>query len=368
MGSKICHVTTVHPYWDTRIFQKECISLAEGGYDVTLLVLDQDDRFEQGVRVIGVEGGFKGRFARVLKAPGLMYRVLSKMEDVDVVHLHDPELLRIAKRLKKLGKRVVYDAHEDLPRQMLGKPYMPAPLKKPLSFLAERYEDRVVRGLDAVVVPTPFIRDRFLCINPRTVEVRNTPKLDELPFQAWEDRQEREICYVGSVTSQRGVDKVVEALEHLEGVTLNLVGPIEPELEEKVKGTKGWERVKIFGPLGREGVREVLARSSVGVVTLRPLVNYLTALPVKMFEYMASGMPVLSSDFELWRKIVEENDCGICVDPLDPLAIADGLRTLMKDPERMKKMGANGREAVEKEYNWDREADRLLALYRELSG
>jgi glycosyltransferase involved in cell wall biosynthesis len=65
---------------------------------------------------------------------------------------------------------------------------------------------------------------------------------------------------------------------------------------------------------------------------------------------------------------VEENDCGICVDPLDPLAIADGLRTLMKDPERMKKMGANGREAVEKEYNWDREADRLLALYRELSG
>lgn len=225
----------------------------------------------------------------------------------------------------------------------------------------------MVRVLDAVVVPTPFIRDRFLSLNPRTVEVRNTPKLDELPFQAWSDRNEDEICYVGSVTSQRGVDKIVEALEYLEGVTLNLVGPIEPELEEKVRGTKGWEKVRVFGPLGRGGVREVLARSSVGVVTLRPLVNYLTALPVKMFEYMASGMPVLSSDFELWRKIVEENECGVCVDPLDAGAIANGLRELMKDTERMKEMGRNGREAVEKEYNWDREADRLLKLYGELS-
>lgn len=83
-----------------------------------------------------------------------------------------------------------------------------------------------------------------------------------------------------------------------------------------------------------------------------------------MFEYMSAGIAVIASDFPLWREIIEGNDCGLCVNPLDPQAIAAAIDTLAQDPERARKMGQNGQCAMQKHYNWGIEERKLLQLYR----
>ena len=86
-----------------------------------------------------------------------------------------------------------------------------------------------------------------------------------------------------------------------------------------------------------------------------------------MFEYMAAGIPVVASNFPLWKEIIEENKCGICVEPANVEQISDAVNYLLNNPEEAQRMGANGRKAVEEKYNWNNEAKTLLQLYCDLS-
>ena len=107
-------------------------------------------------------------------------------------------------------------------------------------------------------------------------------------------------------------------------------------------------------------VRDVLARSMSGLVTLHPVINYLDALPVKVFEYMSAGLPVIASDFPLWREIIAGNDCGLLVDPLSPEKIAVAIDFFIFNPNEAERMGLNGRKAIERKYNWNTEQKKLL--------
>ena len=145
---------------------------------------------------------------------------------------------------------------------------------------------------------------------------------------------------------------------------LALVGTFsEPALEREVVRFPGWGRVEAHGHLDRIGVQQVLRRAMAGLVTLHPVVNYLDALPVKMFEYMAAGLPVIASRFPLWQDIVEGNQCGVCVDPGNPAAIAAAIDHFCRHPHIARRMGENGRRAVHTRYNWGSEADKLAAFY-----
>ena len=109
-----------------------------------------------------------------------------------------------------------------------------------------------------------------------------------------------------------------------------------------------------------------MSRSVAGLVTLHPVINYLDALPIKMFEYMAAGIPVIASDFPLWREIVVGNQCGLCVDPMDPAAIARAIDHLAQHPDEACQMGENGRRAVLEKFNWAVEEKKLIQLYEDL--
>jgi glycosyltransferase involved in cell wall biosynthesis len=118
-------------------------------------------------------------------------------------------------------------------------------------------------------------------------------------------------------------------------------------------------RVQIPGPIPHEKVFDVLVRSHIGLAVLHPDPNYVDSLPTKLFEYMAAGLPVVASNFPLWKEIVEGNRCGITVDPLDPKAIAQAIEYLLTHPEEARRMGENGRRAVEEKYNWEREKEKF---------
>ncbi len=365
---RVAHLTSVHPRNDIRVFHKECRSLCAHGYDTTLVVADGlgDARID-GVAVVDV-GRPDGRVDRISSTTRLVLARAIAL-DARIYHLHDPELLPVGLRLKQLGKIVVFDAHEDVPRQLLGKHYLHPWVRRALSFAFERFERWACARLDAVVAATPFIAEKFLRINPRTTSISNFPILGELDSDMPWSEKAREVCYVGSIASIRGIKEMTHAMALCQtDVRLNLVGGFaESGLEAAVQSYPGWSRVSPWGVQDRAGVRRALQQSVAGLVTLHPVINYLDALPIKMFEYMAAGIPVVVSDFPLWAGIVKDAQCGVCVDPLDPAAIAAAIDELVTYPEHARRMGENGRLAVEKKYNWGTEEQKLLELYQGLT-
>src|SRR5262249_18418576 len=135
----------------------------------------------------------------------------------------------------------------------------------------------------------------------------------------------------------------------------------------ELTNTPEWDQVCWHGMLDRTGVADLLGSVRAGLSVLHPEQNFLTALPVKMFEYMAAGIPVIASDFPLWREIIRAAGCGILVDPRDSSAIADAVNYLLTHDEEAEAMGRRGRHAVEEQFNWDREAEKLLAFYRSIT-
>lgn len=365
---KICHLTSAHTRTDTRIFIKMCRSLAMRGYSVTLIVADgKGNAAIEGVSIEDV-GGACSRLDRVVNAPRRLLRVAISL-DADIYHLHDPELLPIGFKLMQRGKRVIFDSHEDVPTQVLEKPYLSRWLLWIIARAYAVYENWICHRLSGVIAATPFIRDKFLCVNPNTIDVNNYPIVDELVSDIqWQDKLD-EVCYVGGLAKVRGIKPLINAMSLVStGTRLNLVGEFsEASLEREVKADDGWKAVNEIGYLDREGVREVLSRSRAGLVTLLPIPNYLDALPIKMFEYMSAGIPVIASNFDLWKKIVEENSCGLCVDPTSPHAIALAIDFLVGNPVEAERMGLNGKNAVFSKFNWENEERKLINFYTQIA-
>jgi glycosyltransferase involved in cell wall biosynthesis len=365
---KVVQMTSVHSRFDVRIHLKECRSLAAAGHEVTLLVADGEGPAlaEGGVRIVDVGLRQKRRIRRAVLTGAAMWRAARRLR-ADVYHMHDPELLPWGVLLRLEGRTVIYDAHEHLADDILSKPYLSPGMMRVLVATVSPGELAMAGMMSAVVAATPAILARFAGHARNPVGVYNFPLAHELARAGDWSKREGRACYVGGISISRGIRQIAAAATHCR-TQIVLAGPLWDGLtEQSLAATPGWDRLCYVGPLSRRQVGELMGAARLGIVTFLPTPYHVESLPNKLFEYMSAGIPVVASNFPLWKSIVEETGSGICVDPLDPQAIAAAIDRLAGDDEYAARCGRNGMASVAREYNWARQAEKLLDLYRRLA-
>ena len=363
-SATICLASRGHPWNDPRIFLKEACSLAQVGYRVHMAVCGDGVPDQEPIAFHFVPIP-RTRLERFLCTSWRVFRK-ARSSRAEVLHIHEPELLLFGLLFKARGGIAIYDAHEDLPKQILGKEWLPAPLRRWVAWFTGKYELLTARGLDAVIAATPGIRRRFDHL-PRTIEIRNYPLVSEFDGTAARPQRNRnQVCYAGLLSTIRGAVEMVKAISGT-SARLALAGPFQSEvIRRECMATRGWNQVDELGVLDRRSVLDLLYCSTIGLCLFQPLPNHLEAMPTKVFEYMAAGLPVIVSDFPALREIVEGSGAGICVNPRDSREVARTISFLLENPERMQALGRCGQKAVAERYNWASEAQALTGLYREL--
>lgn len=363
---RICHLTSVHSRADTRIMRKECISLARHGYDISLVVADGNGCEISGgalnspVEVYDV-GASGGRLNRIQHAPGRVFAKAIQL-DADVYHLHDPELLPIGLKLKRIGKKVIFDVHEDYVSQIREKEYIPKLFRNLIANAFDFFEKRAIAKFDSVIVAANHQLDRYNKLNGNVHVVQNY--VDPTSFSVRElDYSRIQILHAGSLTEARGLHAMITLAQKLSDIgEIYLAGPIYGDISpENVRSAN------YLGILDHESLVEYYNKINLGLILYRPVGQYGKATAIKLYEYMAAGVPVIVPDHGDWPRIIEQLGIGVAVNVFDVDAQIESIRWFQRNPRVANEMGRRGRDYVNNHASWKIAEAVLLKMYAAIS-
>lgn len=354
-----------HKPFDTRIFHKEALSLKGAGFDVTLIIPHAESLEKEGIRIHAVPLPRKG-WEQLILCPWRIFRKALKEPRHSIFTLHDSELLLVGLALRCSGRKVIYDAHEDTPLQISYQHWIPALLKLPYAWFYRLLEKLAGWCFTAIIVAEPVIAKYF---PPEKVTlIRNFPRKDSFRDDVPYAQREKSLVYVGLLSKPRGIVEMLEghrmASQKID-IRFVLGGKFAPAALEQQLLPKYTVDYRAWLPY--DEMVTALYTSSVGIIVPHPIERYKTNYPVKLFEYMAAGIPVIASAEGESATFVRESDCGILVDPTKPEEIANAIVILASDPVNAAEMGSRGRKLIFEKYNWEAESVRLIQLYQQLS-
>lgn len=358
-------LTTAHAATDVRIFHKEAKTLAGAGLSVAVIGPHPKSEQVDGVWIEALPRQ-KSRLSRLLQGWTVL-RVALRL-NARVFLFHDPELFGAGLVLRLLGKKVVYDCHENLPAQVLQKAWIPRPLRRPVSLGAWALEWFGSRLLSGVAVARDAVLPRFP--KNRRLPIRNFPTEEALKSAEGMPVHLREniAIYTGGLARVRGIAELVEAFRRLrpEEAQLWLVGKFNDPVFQREILSDLPPNVKWLGWMEHPEVLNLYRSAKVGMSTLHPIPSHKNSQPIKLYEYLAAGIPVIASNFPDFAELLE--GCGVQVDPTDPAQIEHAVRQLLSDPARLAEMSKIGRERVLSSYCWKGEGKRLVGFCSQLAG
>ena len=362
---KVCHLTSAHRWNDIRIFQKECKSLAQSGYEVHLVVpVDELENLNQdGVTIhpVRLPNGRKDRFLNLSKD---ILKIASAI-DADIYQFHDPELLLAGYKLKRLGKYVVYDSHEDTPADILDRPWVPKLLRPIVSFLYGYFEKWISSRLDGVIGVSEELTAKFNHSNATTI--KNYPIINEvIEAEKKHSNLPHYGIYIGSLSRVRGIKEIIQSLEYMPtDYSLVIAGKFDnAEFEIECVSLPQWKRVHYLGFIPSYEAYSWLKGAEVGYTVLYPTNGHIYSLPIKNFEYMAAKVPVLMTDIHLWRQTFENN--AWYVSSIDPKTIASSAKEILANDEMRNEKTACAYNLILNEMNWEIESKKLVNYYEKL--
>lgn len=362
--ARIVHLTSAHPAFDTRIFYRECRSLAREGYEVILIAPHERDEVVKGVKIKAISKP-KGRLCRMTWTVWRVYREALRQK-ADVYHFHDPELIGAGALLKlTTNSRVVFDVHENYPLVALRRSWIPRLLQPFAQFSVWLILRLLLPFFDAIVCATESIEASFP--HNYKITLKNFADLDVT--NADDAHANNMLVYAGVVFEERGIAQFLEAyllMNRIMPVRLRLVGvrsrdiSLERQLQRCPSGM-----IDVLPWMRHEEAMQRISEGTLGLGLDLPLPGS-DGPPTKFFEYMALGLPIVSANLPLMRRIVEEAGCGIVVDFRNPQEVADRIVDLLRDPQRIEMMRQRGLQAFTRQYHWRTQVPNLLSLYNRL--
>ena len=372
MAIKVCYFTSKDDN-DIRVFHKECTSLVKAGYDVSMVCPNAVERVQNGVKIYGVEYHDNSERSRFFKLPKLLFEKALSL-DADIYHFNDPASVPYGAKLKAMGKKVIFDAFEDHPSMWMNRGTgIKGLIFKTIGWAYKQYEMQQAKKFDGILVCYHWTKDRLKKVNPNVELVLNFPIInrDEVKERPLRSSSNVSVCYAGTISDAWNIPTVIDAVDMVEGASFNLAGWTGEELMNRMKSQNGWKKVNFFGKLPKAEVNtKVYDKSDIGVAFYHysPLCHGKVGNMSnnKLFEYLLMGMPVICTDFDLWKEVVEGNKCGLCVNPSDASGIANAIKYIQEHPEEAYQMGLNGQKAALEKYNWDSQEKIMLEIYNKI--
>lgn len=385
---KICMVTTFHRPNDSRIYHKEARSL-QAQYDVVVVAPDEAEPRSDDITIDYDDAGIKT--VTIPKPKGLLRSLIvfrrqilktALKENCDVYHCHELDSLLISVIIKTVRKKkVIYDVHEHWPSaltHMTGSLKHASVLqKKPVSrifqTLIARIERILAKRVDGIIVVSESVGERFRDINIPTAVIQNVPLRKFNNRKPGPGRPPHNLVYMGgNLGYVHGVDLCGDLLSSLSArypdISMTFVGRLNGRASDLPFFKEHAEKVAVTGMLPLDRMYQTIAQGQVGLLLFRNTHhNMYIGLPSKLFDYMGCGIPVVASAFPEIQRVIKAAGCGICVDPDDSDAIASAVRYLLDNPVEAEKMGQNGREFIDKQYNWDAVGRDLKDLYNQVA-
>jgi len=364
---KVVHLAYEHSAKDVRIFLKECRTLAEAGYRVTYITSSKHDEagieIIDNVKIIKLDVISKRGIGRVKRYLSKIYREAIG-QDANIYQIHEFILIPVAKKLIRQGKKVIYDTHENYATQLSSHLPVPWWLKAPAKKLIASYERHFIRKCSGLICAVPNEYERLKEYNESNLLLNNYPLIIGSNINK-EDYLSRPkcVCYTGIISSDRGAACMIDGLGTIKDRLL-LAGLISDDYLNVLRSNRNWSNVSYYGVLSREDMeKKVWSRSIAGVVIFPPNESYLEAVPNKLYEYMSAGLPVIASDFPIWRTFFSRYQCGLLVEPMSSEALSSAFQVLVNDLEYAYQLGQNGFKAIKNELNWESEAKKLLIFF-----
>jgi glycosyltransferase involved in cell wall biosynthesis len=352
---------------DPRIFEKECRSLADDGHEVVLVAPHTRDEVLEGVRIRAIPPA-SSRGLR-LATSGWKALAAALSERADLYHLHDPELLLPFQFARLFGNKLVFDMHENLPKSVLAKEWISPSMRRVVAAIIRPLERLMLTGVPIVFAEDSYAADYSWARPTSTILNYPTPEVLDATRSA---RRPGSVGYIGAVRPERGLTVTLQALRELKRagrpLTFDLIGAVDPrnmEIITEYLSRDGLD-VQRHGYLPLAKAWPLISGCQIGLALLQPMPNYIDSYPTKIFDYMGLGVPVLCSDFPLYRHLVEEVGCGRCVDPTRPDLVAQAIASMLDNPEELERMGQRGVEAVRRRFNWTSQARHLKRFYDQL--
>jgi glycosyltransferase involved in cell wall biosynthesis len=370
-NNKVCHLTTSHFATDNRIFNNECRALVREGYEVTLIAPNTDTRILDQVNIIGAKINVNP-LSRVLFGAYTVYKKALQI-NADIYHLHDIDLFMYGLKLKAIGKKVIFDSHEDWLMYPYDINWIPTYFRKLVSELLQKLYERKLYIFDAVITVSPHIVAKMQKYSKNVYLITNYPNLETSGLAEFskQDYLERTatLFYSGTVSNQ---ETILKAISEISSIGYSVAGNIPKNYLPTLSKNTLWERVNYYGHLNQNQLSQAVNTATIGI-TLMPYhanVSYKVGSlgNNKVFDYLRYGIPLICTDYSIWKeRIIDKYNCGICVNPHDVKEVRSAILYLMNNKDEAYTMGQNGLRAIKEEFNWQTQESTLLGIYEKLN-
>jgi glycosyltransferase involved in cell wall biosynthesis len=366
---EIIHITTAHQRYDSRIFFKECCSLAKY-FKVTLVVSDNyPNEVLNNVSIISIGQNIKyKKFNRIFA----IFKIIKKffLKKNIIFHFHDPELLVLSFFFKFNSNKIIFDFHEDVISQFDVRHYLNKFQKKILKQFYFFYEFIFLRFIDFYIAATPFIAQIYQKKSKKNnvININNYPQQNLFCQVKKKKTKQNKLVYVGVITSERGIYEVINSLEFSKAKPeIYIIGKCyDDNFFYKLKQLKYFHKAKFLGWKKSDEIFDLIQDCAAGLVNLLPRDNYYESQPTKLYEYMMAGLPIIASNFESWICRYQKYNCCLFVDPLDLLDISNKIDQICLDSNLQKFLSQNAIKASKSIFNWNNEEKKLIELYKVL--